>query len=63
MAFSINDCLEDHCVGWAKRSVPNIKAEKLLAGHPNGIFVRWARFALPNLRQDSFTFLVLACPV
>jgi hypothetical protein len=35
-----------HCVGWAKRSVPNIKAKKLLAWHPSGIFVRWARFAL-----------------
>jgi len=35
------------CVGWAKRSVPNIKY---------CTFVRWARYALPNLREDNFLF-------
>ncbi|OGT16720.1 MAG: hypothetical protein A3J49_04675 [Gallionellales bacterium RIFCSPHIGHO2_02_FULL_57_16] len=39
--------------GWAKRSVPNIN---------NGIFIRWARYALPNLREDISPFLVPACP-
>jgi hypothetical protein len=51
--MSIDNVLDDHCVGWAKRSVPNINS---------GIFIRWARCALPNLREDSFPFLVPARP-
>jgi len=51
--LSIDNGLNDHCVGWAKRSVHNIN---------NGIFIRCVRCALPNLREDSFPFLVPACP-
>jgi hypothetical protein len=43
-------------VGWAKRSVPNISTEKLMAMHPNYAFIRWARYTLPNLRTYHSTY-------